>query len=186
MSSLAGRGSASAWLHMAFLLLFELAFVSDLTANQLPRPAADFTHKEQTAWLNSAPLSLPDLREKVVLIYFWTFDCWNCHRSFIWLNDLEKRLEKRRFEIIGVHTPEFEHEHHRGTLEDKIKLYGLKHPIMIDNDFSYWNALGSRYWPSFFLIDKMGDIRAIYIGQTNPNSIQAEKIEQMIENLLIE
>lgn len=159
---------------------------SGLTATKTPRIAADFTHKEQQAWLNSAPVSLYDLRGKVVLIDFWTFDCWNCYHSFIWLNDLERRMNNRQFKIIGVHTPEFEHEHHKGMLEEKVQLYGLTHPIMIDNDFSYWNILGSRYWPSFFLIDKIGSIRAVYTGQTDPNSEQAEKIEGLIENLLAE
>ena len=88
--------------------------------------------------------------------------------------------------VIGVHTPEFEHERHKGRLQEKVKLYDLRHPIMIDNDFSYWNAAGSRYWPSFFLVDKKGVIRAIYMGQTDLNSDQAKKIEATIESLLLE
>jgi len=169
------------------LFLFITWYPDDsLAAKQLPRPAPEFTHPEPNAWLNSEPLSLAGLRGTVVLIDFWTFDCWNCYRSFAWLNALELRMKNRQFLVIGVHTPEFEHERHKGRLEDKIKLYDLHHPIMVDNDFSYWNAVGSRYWPSFFAIDKLGTIRAAFVGQTDPNSAQAKEIEQIIETLLAE
>ena len=57
---------------------------------------------------------------------------------------------------------------------------------MIDNDFSYWNAARARYWPSFYLIDKQGMIRATFVGRTNSGSPQAHRIEQAIDGLLAE
>jgi thiol-disulfide isomerase/thioredoxin len=42
-----------------------------------PRPAPEFTQQDSESWINSEPLSLDDLRGKVVLIDFWTFSCWN-------------------------------------------------------------------------------------------------------------
>jgi len=32
-------------------------------------------------WLNSGPLSITDLRGKVVLVDFWTYGCINCTRT---------------------------------------------------------------------------------------------------------
>ena len=32
-------------------------------------------------WFNSAPLSIGDLRGKVLLVDFWTYGCYNCGRS---------------------------------------------------------------------------------------------------------
>jgi thiol-disulfide isomerase/thioredoxin len=177
------------WVHalLAALLLAAGAFNFPAdAAKAMPRLAPEFTHNEAEAWLNSAPLSLKTLQGRVVMIDFWTFDCWNCYRSFPWLHQLEQRLSDAPFSVIGVHTPEFEHERQKGRLQDKVKEYGLSHPIMIDNDFSYWNAVGSRYWPSFFLIDKQGMIRASFIGQINIGSPQARNIEQTIDTLLAE
>jgi len=176
-------------LHRLTILLVSLATLyagSSIAAKQLPRPAPEFTHLEGDAWLNSKPLSLENLLGKVVLLDFWTFDCWNCYRSFPWLQALEERLKNRDFMVIGVHTPEFEHERQKEMLEEKVSFYRLNHPIMVDNDFSYWNAVGSRYWPSFYIIDKKGTIRAAYVGQTSQGSTQAIKIEQMVESLLAE
>jgi len=173
------------WLTI-FLVLITLHASSIFAAKKLPRAAPEFTHTERGAWLNSTPLSLEQLRGKVVLFDFWTFDCWNCYRSFPWLHALEDQFKNQAFSVIGIHTPEFEHERHKGMLEEKIKLFRLRHPIMMDNDFSYWNAVGSRYWPSFYLIDKKGLIRASYIGQTDEGGTQAKKIEAMVDTLLAE
>lgn len=178
------------------LILF-LAFVAVLLTFQDMRtvtggisdssvPAPEFTHTKEEEWLNSKPLSLEELRGKVVLLDFWTFDCWNCYRSFPWLNSLEEKMKTEQLQIIGVHTPEFEHEKIRSNIAEKIDEFMLKHPVMIDNDFSYWRAMGNRYWPAFYLIDKEGNVRARFIGETHAGDKQALAIESAITNLLKE
>ena len=148
--------------------------------------APEFTHRDAKEWINSAPLSLAELRGKVVFVDFWTFDCWNCYRSFPWLNAMEARLAGEDFLVVGVHTPEFDHEKVRSNIEAKVKEFGLHHPVMIDNDFSYWRAMGNRYWPAFYLIDKRGRVRAAFVGETHEGTPQALKIEAAIRQLLAE
>ncbi|QLQ33513.1 MAG: redoxin domain-containing protein [Candidatus Thiothrix singaporensis] len=77
----------------------------EATAAEQARPAPEFTHTDPDEWLNSKPLTLADLRGKVVLLDIWTFDCWNCYRSFPWLNGLEAQYEKQGLQVIGVHSP---------------------------------------------------------------------------------
>ncbi|MGH8453609.1 MAG: hypothetical protein ACRES4_07850, partial [Nevskiales bacterium] len=67
--------------------------------NRLTPPAAGvaapaFTHTAAAEWINSPPLTLESLRGQVVLLDFWTFACWNCYRSFPWLNAIEARLHQ--------------------------------------------------------------------------------------------
>ncbi len=150
------------------------------------QPAPEFTSMSSDDWLNSAPLSLADLKGKVVMIDFWTFDCWNCYRSFPWMNAMEQRLGDEDFTIIGIHTPEFEHEKVRANIESKIAEFGLKHPTMMDNDFKYWRAMNNRYWPSYYLIDKQGNIRKNYVGETHADTKKARDIESTIRQLLTE
>jgi len=154
--------------------------------SSLSKPAAEFTHAETAAWINSPPLTLTDLRGKVVLIDFWTFDCWNCYRSIPWLKSLEQRYASQGLQIIGVHAPEFTHERKRKNVVAKVKEFGLEHPVMIDNDFSYWNALGNRYWPAFYFVDKHGRIRAVMVGETHIGDRRALSIERVLEKLLKE
>ena len=99
-----------------------------------PLQAPEFTHSSKQEWINSTPLHISDLEGKVVLIDFWTFGCWNCYRSFPWLNAMEKRLNQENFQVIGVHTPEFENEKIKENIVVKVQEFGLHHPIMIDNN----------------------------------------------------
>ncbi|HEY3487559.1 MAG TPA: hypothetical protein VGL10_05790 [Gammaproteobacteria bacterium] len=62
----------------------------------------------------------------------------------------------------------------------------MQHPIMVDNDFSYWNAMGSRYWPTFYLVDKQGQMRAVFIGEVHAGDERALSIESKISELLAE
>ena len=151
-----------------------------------PFPAPEFTHKGPDAWINSGPLSMTNLRGKVILIDFWTFDCWNCYRSFPWLTAMENRLSKNQFRIVGIHTPEYDHEKIRENIVAKTREFGLHHPVMIDNDFSYWKAMHNRYWPAYYLLDKKGSVRAVFYGETHSGDEQAKRIEKMIRLLLDE
>jgi thiol-disulfide isomerase/thioredoxin len=150
------------------------------------RPLPEFTGSAPSDWINSDPLSVSELRGKVVLVDVWTFECWNCYRSFPWLKDLEKRLGDTDFQVIGIHSPEFERERDHDAVARKMVEFGLHHPVMIDNDFAYWRALGNRYWPTFYVVDKQGRIRARYIGETHSGDRQAEAIERRIRELLVE
>ena len=151
-----------------------------------PFPAAEFHHADKTDWINSEPLMLDDLKGKVVLLDFWTFDCWNCYNSFPWMNKLEKQYKRKGLQVIGVHTPEFDHEKVRNNIEAKVKEFKLHHPIMIDNDFTYWRAMNNKYWPAFYILDKKTNVRAVYFGETHEGDGQAKEIEKKIIELLIE
>ncbi len=151
-----------------------------------PIQAPEFTHREKQDWINSSPLNIKDLQGKVVLIDFWTFGCWNCYRSFPWLNAMENRLDKENFQVIGIHTPEFDNERIRKNIEAKVKEFGLHHPIMIDNDSSYWRAMNNRYWPAYYILDKQGNVRAVFFGETHEGDRRAKQIEKTIKTLLSE
>jgi len=135
-------------------------------------------------WINSAPLTLAGLRGKVVLIDFWTFECWNCYRSFPWLNAVEARYRDQGLVAIGIHTPEFEREKVISSIRDKVREFKISYPVMVDNDHAAWNAFENRYWPAFYLIDRQGQIQAIYAGETHVGDQQAKRIEAQIESLL--
>jgi thiol-disulfide isomerase/thioredoxin len=151
-----------------------------------PVQAPEFTHSQSKDWINSSPLNIDDLQGKVALIDFWTFGCWNCYRSFPWMNAMESRLDKENFQIIGVHTPEFDNERIRKNIEAKVIEFKLHHPIMIDNDSSYWRAMNNRYWPAYYILDKKGKVRAAFFGETHEGDRRAKQIEKTIKTLLTE
>ncbi|MDZ7829129.1 MAG: redoxin family protein [Halofilum sp. (in: g-proteobacteria)] len=151
-----------------------------------PRPLPEFTHAAERDWLRSRPLTRADLAGSVTLIDIWAFECWNCYRSFPWLKSLEARFADRDFRVIGVHAPEFEHEKDHDRVAAKMEEFGLDHPVMIDNDFSYWRALGNRYWPTFYIVDRETRIRGVFIGETHEGDRRARAIEALVGRLLEE
>jgi thiol-disulfide isomerase/thioredoxin len=150
------------------------------------RPLPEFTSSRADDWINGPALSVAGLRGRVLLVDVWTYGCWNCYRSFPWLNGLEERLAEEPFQVVGIHSPEFERERDRARVAAKVGEFGLRHPVMIDNDLSYWRALRNRYWPSFYLVDKQGTIRHRFEGETHAGDRRAVAIEQRIEALLAE
>ena len=151
-----------------------------------PYPIPEFTQTSAQEWLNSKPLTKKDLLGKVTLVDFWTFGCWNCYRSFPWLHGVEKQYKSKGFQILGIHSPEFENEKVHANIKAKIKEFKITNPVMVDNDMTFWRAMNNRYWPSYFIIDKNGQVRANFIGETHKDSAQAKKIETLIAQLLAE
>ena len=149
-------------------------------------PAPEFTQRAADDWLNSPPLSMGDLRGQVVLLDVWTYGCWNCTRSIPWLLDLETRLGPKGLKLIGIHSPEFDAERDADNVRRKARSLGLTNPIMLDNDHHYWKALRNRYWPAFYLVDKRGNLRASFVGETHKNTDQARRIEAAVMQLLAE
>jgi thiol-disulfide isomerase/thioredoxin len=81
-------------------------------------------------WINSEPLTLAELRGKVVLIDFWTYTCVNCIRTFPYLKEWHEKYADSGLVIIGVHTPEFEFEKERHNVAEAARIHGLEYPSL--------------------------------------------------------
>ncbi|WP_116138468.1 thioredoxin family protein [Trinickia diaoshuihuensis] len=126
-------------------------------------PAPEFTGIDH--WLNGPPQSLGQLRGKVVLVDFWTFDCINCAHT---LPHVERWYEKYRDKglvVVGVHTPEYPFERDTKNLSDAVKRYGITYPVAQDNQYATWNAYGNQYWPAVYLLDQKGNLVYSHFGE---------------------
>jgi len=132
-------------------------------------------------WFNSDPLTLEQLKGKVVLIDFWTYSCINCIRTLPYIQSWHGQYEDDGLVIIGVHTPEFEFEKDPDNLAKAIQDFGLTYPIVQDNEFKTWRAYSNRYWPAKYFIDHEGKIRDMHFGEG-----EYEESEQTIRELLEE
>lgn len=132
-------------------------------------------------WLNSPPLSLRQLRGRVVLLDFWDFTCINCIRTLPYIREWHRRYETLGLTVIGVHAPEFYFGRAPEILEQGIAEFGLEYPILLDNDYSIWKSFANKYWPSKYLIDPDGYLRFYHAGEG-----AYEETEQAIQELLRE
>lgn len=135
-----------------------------------------------TRWLNTDhPLSLQELRGKVVLVDFWTYTCINCLRTLPHVTHWYNTYKDEGFVVIGVHTPEFEFEKKTENVQEAIKRAGIQYPVAQDNAFGTWTAYQNRYWPAEYLIDARGSIRRTHFGEGS-----YDEMEEAIKGLLKE
>lgn len=132
-------------------------------------------------WFNSDPLTLAQLKGKVVIIDFWTYTCINCQRTMPYLRAWHEKYKDKGLVIIGVHSPEFEFEKSERNVAQAIKDFKLPYPIVQDNDFATWRAYDNRYWPAKYILDKDGLIRYTHFGEG-----AYDETEKVIQELLKE
>jgi cytochrome c biogenesis protein CcdA/thiol-disulfide isomerase/thioredoxin len=134
------------------------------------------------SWLNTPgnrPLSLAQLKGKVVLVDFWTYSCINCQRALPhvegWYND----YKKDGLVIVGVSTPEFAFEHVVSNVRSAAGNLGIDYPIAIDNNYATWDAYNNEYWPADYLIDPTGEVRAYSFGEGGYATMESD-IRQLL------
>jgi thiol-disulfide isomerase/thioredoxin len=140
-------------------------------------PAPEFAGIEH--WLNSDPLSLADLRGKVVLVDFWTYSCINCLRTLPYVTRWYEKFRERGLVVVGVHTPEFGYEKLTRNVQTAIGRFGITYPVAQDNQYTTWKAFDNEYWPATYLIDRNGHVVLKHVGEG-----EYEETERAIEALL--
>jgi cytochrome c biogenesis protein CcdA/thiol-disulfide isomerase/thioredoxin len=153
--------------------------MSGAGAGQAPAAAPDFA--SGVTWLNSPPLTLEQLRGKVVLIDFWTYSCINCIRALPYVEAWAEKYRGRGLVVIGVHAPEFAFERDVGNVRRAVRDLGVSYPVVLDNDLAIWRAYNNRYWPAHYFIDANGQIRHTHFGEGD-----YDESERVIQSLLAE
>ena len=130
-------------------------------------------------WLNSAgPISMKELKGKVVLLDFWTFCCINCMHVLPDLAYLEKKFSKELV-VIGVHSAKFDNERETGNIRKAILRYEIQHPVVNDARMTIWRTFSVNSWPTLVLIDPEGQYCGHISGEGN-----REVLEAVIEKLI--
>ena len=83
--------------------------------------------------------------------------------------------------MIGNHYPEFRHERDLNNLRAALVQLDISYPVAQDNERKTWNAYGTRFWPTLYLIDKQGQLRYSHIGEG-----RYAETEAAIQSLLAE
>ena len=105
------------------------------------------------------------LEGKVVLYDFWTYSCINCIRTIPHLTAWDEKYSDEGLVILGIHSPEFEFEKEYENVVFATEKFGIKYPVIQDNDKEIWNDFQNRYWPRKYIADHEGYIRYDHIGE---------------------
>lgn len=116
-------------------------------------------------WLNTdQPLTMADLRGKIVLLDFWTFCCINCMHIIPELKRLEAKYPDELV-VIGVHSAKFTNEKDSEAIRQAILRYEIAHAVVNDNQMQAWSDYGVHAWPTVVLINPKGKIIGTHSGE---------------------
>ncbi len=131
-------------------------------------------------WLNTdKPLSLKQLKGRIIILDFWTYCCINCLHILPDLKYLEQKY-KEHLTVIGVHSAKFENEKEIENIRQAILRYDIEHPVLVDNGFNIWQQYVVKAWPTLVLIDPEGYYLGSVAGEGNREALD-DIISQIIE-----
>lgn len=133
--------------------------------------------RDTQQWFNTPgdkPLTLAQLRGKVVVLDFFAYSCINCQRDQPYLEKWYQAYRNDGLVVVGIHSPEFSFEKSASNLKSAIDSDGTTYPVVQDNNLSTWTAYRNRYWPAKYLIDASGTVRAIRFGEGGYNVFESQ------------
>jgi len=137
---------------------FVVVLILQLVLGTVPNPAGAHVLKQhsegvtETNWINTQPLTLADLRGKIVVLEYWAPWCQPCRSSIPRLNALHKRYKDKGVIVIGI-TAES-----KAKAEPYVKTMGIEY-VVATNCNSAVRIQRTRGIPHVLVLGTKGVIR---------------------------
>ncbi len=154
-------------LAVVILVLRQFRSQEGLSVEQL---APEFTLND----FDGNPVSLNDLRDKVVLLNFWSAACPPCREKMPTLQKLYEDLHARGFTILAINLND--------RPQDALKYLtdnGYTFPALKDADLTVARRYAVTGIPKTLILDRSGTIRDVRLGLTGEATLR-----RMIEKWL--
>lgn len=110
--------------------------------------------------LDGQTVSLSDLRDKPVLINFWTTWCSPCRMEMPYLQQVYEEWSGKELVLLAINIGESSSQ-----IGEFMRSQGLSLPVLLDIEGDIAQRYNIQYIPSTFFIDKNGIIQAVKVGQ---------------------
>lgn len=126
---------------------------------------------EQENWFNVVhPLTLEELQERVILVYFWSGSCINCYESLPKIKELQNEFGSKLV-IIGVHSPMFMGEGDYLAVKKAVLRHDITYPVINDQNSRIMNNFALKEWPSFLVINPYGMVSKKFSGKNEVEKV---------------
>jgi len=137
--------------------------VQRVAAPVLDAPAPSFTLQN----LDGESVSLEDYRGQVVLLNFWATWCTTCNTEFPVIQAEYSRLEDQGFVVLAVN-----YDEPQSLVQAYVEEMSLTMPVLLDPGARTVSQYRVRGFPTSFIIDADGVIRAIHIGLLTEDNLK--------------
>lgn len=125
-------------------------------------PAPEFP--EGAEWFNvTHPLTLEELRGKVVVLQFFTYGCVTSNQDIFKLEMLKSAFPNEVV-VIGVHANKFPHEGESENIREYLQRNAITHPVVNDTEYALAAQYGANIWPTYVLISPEGTFLGMQEG----------------------
>lgn len=139
---------------------------ADLKTMKDKQPETNFTLKDA----EGRPVTLSDLRGKVVLLNFWATWCEGCKTEIPWLVEFQQKYRNKGLAVVGVS----EDADGWKSVKPYLNKAGLNYTVVLDADGSIAKRYALFGMPVTYLIDRDGKVSAASVGIVNKNECEAE------------
>lgn len=128
--------------------------------------------------MDGHPVSLAELRGRVVLVNFWATWCLECRPEMPALERLHRELAPQGLAVVGVNAREGV-----GAVRDYAREHGLSFALVLDPSGDIGRAYGVVGIPTTFLIGRDGRAVALAVG---PRAWDGAPAREVLRTLLSE
>jgi peroxiredoxin len=154
---------------------------SATTGGQIPSPREGFLAPEFTLEaLSGQPVTLSELRGKVVIINLWASWCPPCRAEMPALQRVYEEYQDQGVEVLAVNTS------HQDSEDEAVAFVtekGLTFPILFDRTGETSRKYQLRAMPSTYFVDHEGLIQKVILGGPISEATFQTAVEQLLREI---